>query len=148
MISGGAAIGEARLETPVTSVLPSATSSIGTARNAPCGQTYVMMRVASICGRPPQGYDRGADLAARAIVGAPEFDRRVAEAAEHWRLERVGLVERSILRLALAELAEGATPPRVVIDEAVKLAHWFAGPKAPGFVNGVLDAVARELGAL
>ena len=88
----------------------------------------VVMRLASICGRPPQGYDRGADLAARAIVGAP--------------------VERSILRLALAELAEGATPPRVVIDEAVKLAHWFAGPKAPGFVNGVLDAVARELGAL
>ena len=108
----------------------------------------VMMRVASICGRPPQGYDRGADLAARAIVGAPEFDRRVADAAEHWRLERVGAVEKSILRLALAELAEGATPPRVVIDEAVKLAHWFAGPKAPGFVNGVLDAVARELGAL
>ena len=108
----------------------------------------VVMRLASFYGRPPQGYDRGADLAARAIVGAPEFDRRVAEAAEHWRLERVGTVERSILRLALAELAEGATPPRVVIDEAVKLAHWFAGSKAPRFVNGVLDAVARELGAL
>src|SRR3989449_1095981 len=50
--------------------------------------------------------------------------RQVASAAEHWRLERVGVVERNILRLALAELAEGATPPRGVIDEAVKLAHW------------------------
>ena len=108
----------------------------------------VVARLGSICGRPPPEYDRGADLAARAIGGAPEFDRRVADAAEHWRLERVGAVEKSILRLALAELAEGATPPRVVIDEAVKLAHWFAGAKAPGFVNGVLDAVARELGAL
>jgi len=58
------------------------------------------------------------------------------------------VVERNILRLALAELAEGATPSRVVIDEAVKLAHWFAGAKAPGFVNGVLDSVARESGAL
>ena len=58
------------------------------------------------------------------------------------------MVEKSILRLALAELAEGSTPPRVVIDEAVKLAHWFAGAKAPAFVNGVLDAVAREYGAL
>jgi len=108
----------------------------------------VVARVAGMYGATGAGYDRGADLAAQAIAGLPEFDRRVAEAAEHWRLERVGVVERNVLRLALAELAEGATPPRVVIDEAVKLAHWFAGSKAPGFVNGVLDAIARELGAL
>jgi len=108
----------------------------------------VVARVAGMYGATGLGYDRGADLAAQAIAGLPEFDRRVAEAAEHWRLERVGVVERNVLRLALAELAEGATPPRVVIDEAVKLAHWFAGSKAPGFVNGVLDAIARELGAL
>ena len=108
----------------------------------------VVARVAAMYGRAPRGYDRGADLAAKAVAGLPEFDRRIADAAEHWRLERVGAVERNILRLALAELAEGATPSRVVIDEAVKLAHWFAGAKAPGFVNGVLDAIARELGAL
>ncbi len=108
----------------------------------------VVARVAAMYGRTPEGYDRGADLAAKAVAGRPEFDRQVAAAAEHWRLERVGVVERNILRLALAELAEGATPARVVIDEAVKLAHWFAGAKAPGFVNGVLDTVAREAGAL
>jgi len=110
----------------------------------------VVARLAAASERPPEGggFDRGADLAAKAIAGLPEFDRRVADAAEHWRLERVGVVERNILRLALAELAEGDTPPRVVIDEAVKLAHWFAGAKAPAFVNGVLDAVARESGAL
>jgi len=82
------------------------------------------------------------------VAELPEIDRRIAEATEHWRLERVGVIERNILRLALAELSEGRTPSRVVIDEAVKLAHWFAGAKAPAFVNGVLDAVARELGAL
>ena len=108
----------------------------------------VVARVAGGFGHRPDGFDRGADLAAKAIAGLPEFDRRVADAVEHWRLERVAVVEKSILRLALAELAEGATPPRVVIDEAVKLAHWFAGAKAPAFVNGVLDAVAREYGAL
>ena len=108
----------------------------------------VVMRLASICGRPPQGYDRGADLAAKAIAGLPEFDARIAGATEHWRLERVGVVERNILRLALAELDEASTPSRVVIDEAVKLAHWFAGSRAPAFINGVLDAVARETGAL
>jgi N utilization substance protein B len=111
----------------------------------------VVARVAIIYGRgggAPRGYDRGADLAAKAIAGRPEFDRRIKEAAEHWRLERVGVVERNILRLALAELDEAATPSRVVIDEAVKLAHWFAGARAPAFINGVLDAVARETGAL
>ncbi len=108
----------------------------------------VVARVGRLYGRAPEGYDRGADLAAKAVAGRPDFDQRVAAAAEHWRFERVGVVERNILRLALAELAEGATPPRVVIDEAVKLAHWFAGAKAPAFVNGVLDAVARELGRL
>jgi transcription antitermination protein NusB len=108
----------------------------------------VVGRLAEAFGHTPEGFDRGADLAAQAIAGLPEFDRRVADAAEHWRLERVGVVEKNILRLALAELAEGATPPRVVIDEAVKLAHWFAGAKAPAFINGVLDAVARESGAL
>ncbi len=108
----------------------------------------VVARLATSYGRPPEGFDRGADLAAKAVAGLPEFDARVGAAAEHWRFERVGVVERNILRLALAELDEGETPPRVVIDEAVKLAHWFAGAKAPAFVNGVLDAVARESGAL
>ena len=108
----------------------------------------VVARVATIYGRAPRGYDRGADLAAKAVAGLPEFDRRIADAAEHWRLERVAVVERNILRLALAELDEASTPPRVVIDEAVKLAHWFAGARAPGFINGVLDAIAHETGTL
>jgi N utilization substance protein B len=108
----------------------------------------VIASLAGIYGRPPAGPDRGADLAALGIAGVAGFDQLVSSAAEHWRLERVGIIERNILRLALAEIAEGATPSRVVIDEAVKLAQWFAGAKAPGFVNGVLDTAARELGAL
>jgi N utilization substance protein B len=101
----------------------------------------VVARVAVIYGGAPDGY-------ARAVAGRPEYDRRIKDAADHWRLDRVGVIERNILRLALAELDEAVTPSRVVIDEAVKLAHWFAGAKAPAFVNGILDAVARESGAL
>ena len=110
----------------------------------------VVARLAAIYGGGggPHGYDRGAELAAKAVAGLPEIDRRIRDAAEHWRLERVGVVERNILRLALAELDEASTPSRVVIDEAVKLAHWFAGARAPAFINGILDAVARETGAL
>jgi transcription antitermination protein NusB len=108
----------------------------------------VVTRLARTYGRTPVGYDRGAELAARAVAGQAEYDARLARIAEHWRLERVGVIERNILRLAMAELDEGATPPRVVLDEAVKLAHWFGGGKSPAFVNGVLDTIARELGRL
>jgi N utilization substance protein B len=108
----------------------------------------VVTRLARTYGRTPVGYDRGAELAARAVAGQAEYDARLGRIAEHWRLERVGVIERNILRLAMAELDEGATPPRVVLDEAVKLAHWFGGGKSPAFVNGVLDTIARELGRL
>jgi len=108
----------------------------------------VVTRLALAQGAVPTGYDRGAELAARAVAGQPEYDERLSRAAEHWRLERVGVVERNILRLAMAELDEGATPPRVVLDEAIKLAHWFGGARSPAFVNGVLDALARESGQL
>ena len=108
----------------------------------------VVARVTGMYGRWARTDERAAQLASRAVADAAALDARLGRLAEHWRLERVGTVERSILRLALAELAEGATPPRVVIDEAVRLAQWFAGAKAPAFVNGVLDAAARELGVL
>jgi len=60
----------------------------------------------------------------------------------------VAVVDRNLLRLAALELEGRVTPPRVVIDEAVKLARWFGGPKSPGFVNGILDRLARDLGRL
>ena len=108
----------------------------------------VVTRLSRSYGGIPTGYDRGAELAARAVAGQEEYDTRLARVAEHWRLERVGVIERNILRLAMAELDEGTTPPRVILDEAVKLAHWFGGGKSPAFVNGVLDTVARETGRL
>ena len=49
----------------------------------------VVARIARIYGAAPEGYDRGADLAARAAAGRAEYDRRIADAAEHWRLSRV-----------------------------------------------------------
>lgn len=108
----------------------------------------VVARVAGMYGAWARSDERAAQLASRAVAGASGFDAQLARLADNWRLERVGVVERNILRLALAELAEATTPPRVVIDEAVRLAQWFAGAKAPPFVNGVLDAAARELGVL
>jgi len=87
-------------------------------------------------------------LAQRVASAADRLDRRIAEAVENWRLDRLGVVEQNILRLALFEMEGGDVPPKVAINEAVQLAHWFAGNRAPAFVNGVLDALARRAGWL
>ena len=71
------------------------------------------------------------------------LDRRLAEVARNWRLERMALVDRNVLRLAAWEILFGATPAAVAIDEAVELAHEFGDDASPRFVNGVLDALVR-----
>lgn len=76
------------------------------------------------------------------------LDALAGRAADNWRLERIAVVERNILRLAIHELHTGRVPARVAIDEALWLAHRFAGSRAPAFINGVLDRVARDLGRL
>lgn len=64
-----------------------------------------------------------------------------------WPLERLGYMERSILRVAVWELQESTVPPAVAVNEAVELAKRFCAAEAAGFVNGVLGAVARDGGA-
>jgi N utilization substance protein B len=76
------------------------------------------------------------------------LDDELAEVTTNWRLERVGVVERCVLRLAAAELTIGETPPRVVIQEAVTLAERFGSAASAKFVNGVLDALARRMGRM
>jgi N utilization substance protein B len=87
-------------------------------------------------------------LASGVIDHVEQLDEEIKTSADNWRFERIGVVERNILRLALHEIQCRSAPVLVVIDEAVRLAHWFAGPKAPSFINGVLDGVARRLGYL
>ncbi len=104
--------------------------------------------VLRISGVGPKVQERALALADEVVRRAKALDARIAEAAQHWRLERLAAVDLVILRLGVLELLEGATPPRVVLDETVRLARWFGGEKSPAFVNGVLDRVARELGRL
>jgi N utilization substance protein B len=103
---------------------------------------------AELAGGDLRRWQRGLALAGDVVTGLARLDGEIAGCAEHWRLERIGAVERNILRLGALELMGERTPPAVAIDEAVRLARWFAGPKAPAFVNGVLDALARRLGRL
>lgn len=77
-----------------------------------------------------------------------ELDQLLSEVTTNWRLERLGVIERCVLRLAAAELHRGETPPRVVLRESIRLAERYGNPDSARFVNGVLDALARKLGRL
>jgi N utilization substance protein B len=85
----------------------------------------------------------------RLVAGKQKsLDAELADVTTNWRLERIGAVERCVLRLAAAELTIGDTPPRVVIQEAVTLAERFGSAASAKFVNGVLDALARRMGRM
>ena len=108
---------------------------------------------AAICagrvgGAVPRLEERAMGLAEAVVRGRGRLDAILQAAAENWRLERLAVVDRNILRLALAELELGTAPVRVVLDEAIRLARWFGAARSPAFVNGILDRAAREQGWL
>jgi N utilization substance protein B len=75
-----------------------------------------------------------------------EIDALLAAHAHNWRLERMAVIDRLVLRLAVFELrSEPETPAKVIINEAIELARTFSGDEAVPFVNGVLDAVRKDL---
>jgi N utilization substance protein B len=80
------------------------------------------------------------------IARVAEIDGILTAHAQNWRIERMAVIDRLVLRLAIYELlAEADTPARVVINEAIELARTYTGDEAVGFVNGVLDSVRKEL---
>ncbi len=102
----------------------------------------------------PQLLEPAEDLAQAVVQDVDSLDRLAAEASENWRLDRLGVVERNILRIGIQELTDETVMPdatksaKVIIDEAVRLAHWFGPIRSPGFVNGILDKIARSQGRL
>ncbi len=75
---------------------------------------------------------------------APQVDERITAAAEGWTANRLGAIERNVLRIALVELDEGEVPAAVAIDEAVTLAKRYASDDAGRLVNGILGRIQRE----
>jgi N utilization substance protein B len=85
-------------------------------------------------------------LARGVVERLAQIDPLIVEAASTWRIERMNILDRLILRLAVYEFLEAPeTPARVVIDEAIELARSFSSEEAVAFVNGVLDAIRRKL---
>ncbi len=86
------------------------------------------------------------ELAKGASEMASDIDHRIAEKSAHWKLDRMPIVDRNILRLGIYEMSRQETPAAVVIDEALELARQFSGEESVAFINGVLDAVHKEIG--
>ena len=76
------------------------------------------------------------------------IDSALTEVTTNWRLERLAVIDRCVLRMGAAELERGETPSKVVIQEAVTIAERYSGVRSAKFVNGVLDALARRMGRL
>lgn len=92
--------------------------------------------------------DEWARKTAEAVAAdAPELDERISEAAEGWTADRLGAIERNVLRIAVSELDGDDVPDEVAIDEAVKLAKRYASDDAARLVNGILGRIVRERAA-
>jgi N utilization substance protein B len=84
------------------------------------------------------------ELAEGVSERAPQLDERITAAAEGWTADRLGAVERNVLRVATHELDTGSVPPEVAINEAVELAKRYASDEAGRLVNGILGKIQRE----
>ncbi len=95
---------------------------------------------------PERVRQRARALVDGTVAAVGSIDPIISEASSHWRLDRMAIVDRLVLRLAVYELLhEPGTPPAVVIDEALELARRFSSDDSVSFVNGVLDAIKRRI---
>lgn len=94
---------------------------------------------------PPDVRRTARQMLDQALADRDACDELVVRHARHWGLDRLALVDRNILRLAVSELLARATPHKVVISEALQLAKEFSTAESPRFINGVLDAIAKAL---
>jgi len=96
---------------------------------------------------PPEGVQSFATLLATGVAThTATLDPVIVEAAEHWRIERMNVMDRLILRLGVYEfLHEPETPAKVVINEALELGRSFSADESVRFINGILDAIRQTL---
>jgi len=84
-------------------------------------------------------------LASGTLANLTALDERIRSRAEHWRISRMAIVDRNVLRLAVYEFLHEPTPRTVTINEALEIARRFSTYEATQFINGILDAIKRDL---
>ncbi len=124
--------------------------AVGAAFLAELGTFLRDTQVQHDAGIEPPADESSVQFAVRLVRGAagtlPDLDRRLQEKSAEWKIARMPPVDRNILRLGLYELLhETETPPPVILSEAADLAARFGDAASPAFVNGVLDALRREV---
>jgi transcription antitermination protein NusB len=102
-----------------------------------------------VTGRPLEELVAGSrpftrELASGVEANREQLDAIISRHAKGWELERIAPLDRNLMRVALFEMEHTDTPVEVAIDEAVEIAKEYCGADAPGFVNGILGAAARE----
>jgi len=127
---GGESDSQEPLSTPVQSLASAAEIFEGVAEN------FEM---------PHAAHDFARHLVLRVIEHRASIDEVLSRHAQNWRVSRMAVVDRNILRLAIFELIHSDTPVSVILDEAVELARRFGSDTSSSFVNGVLDAVAKQV---
>ena len=93
----------------------------------------------------PSAREFATRLATGTLAHLAEIDERIRSRAEHWRISRMAVVDRNILRLAVYEFLHEPTPRTVAINEALEIARRFSTYEATQFINGILDAIKRDL---
>ena len=106
--------------------------------------------IASFFQNQPEESADVADFARRLVMGTVEHVERIDELirrhAEHWRMDRMAIVDRNLLRLAVYEFLHSKDIPKtVVINEAIEIARRFSSQESPQFINGVLDSIKKQL---
>ena len=98
--------------------------------------------------RPPEMAEYVKTLVRGTIAQQEAIDEMISKAAEHWRIQRMALVDRNVLRMACYEMGwrKDEVPPKVAINEAIELGKRFSTEHSGAFINGVLDRVRRNLG--
>jgi transcription antitermination protein NusB len=87
------------------------------------------------------------ELAEAVVEEAPKLDEKITASAEGWTADRLGAIERNVLRIGIHELESGSVPPEVAVDEAVELSKRYASDEAGRLVNGILGRILRERAA-
>jgi N utilization substance protein B len=97
--------------------------------------------------RTPQAEREYADHLFRSVLDRQaEIDGLIQSVSKNWRVERMPLVDRNVLRMAVLELIQESTAPAVVMDEAIEVARKFSSAESAAFINGILDALSRKMG--
>jgi len=93
----------------------------------------------------PEIQDYARQLLAAFWQHAPAIDESISLVAANWRLDRMAVVDRNLLRLAVTELQHFPdVPPKVVLDEAIEIAKEYSTENSPNFINGILDRILHE----